>query len=69
MLDAEELKDSLEDSGTQGCTLIEENKIQKHRGAAAWGPTQLHLIDEVTGAGTPGNTACQATCTNAEQQP
>lgn len=46
MLDAEELKDSLEDNGTQGCTLTEENKIQKHLGAAAWEPTQLHLVDK-----------------------
>lgn len=63
-------KDSLDDNGTQPGTLIEEDRIQNW-GAAAGEPTQLHLVDEVTGADTPVNTVYQAqlTCVNSEQQP
>lgn len=70
-----ETKDSLEDRGTQSKSSdLEENRIKKHREAAAEGPIQLHLLDEVTGAHVPVNTMWQAqfkhlTCINAAPQP
>lgn len=71
-----ETKDSLEDSGTQyKSSDLEENGIKKHREAAAEGPIQLHLLDEVTGAHIPVNTMClqaqvkHLTCISSAPQP